>query len=74
MLCFNKRFGVDVELRARLVLHILIVKAKDILHWHVLVWFIIIINRAELMIVVDQIDRIGIVEALAHLAVDDAWH
>ena len=69
MLCFNKRFGVDVELRARLLLQILIVKAKDILHWHVLVW-----SRAELMIIVDQIDRIGIVEALAHLAVDDAWH
>lgn len=69
MLCFDKRFGVDMELCARLLLHILIVKAKDILHWHVLVW-----SRAELMIVVDQIDRIGIVEALAHLAVDDAWH
>jgi len=26
------------------------------------------------MIIVDQIDRIGIVEALAHLTVDDSWH
>ena len=26
------------------------------------------------MIIVDQINRIGIVEALAHLTVDDAWH
>lgn len=26
------------------------------------------------MIIVDQIDWIGIIEALAHLAIDDAWH